>query len=90
MTNLTHCIAPNCKREATLNSPLCAIHKDELDKIEGSILTDATRVIRSELRQFERLLYVEPPLHSAELAFRMAAPMRKVRELLKRFKDDRA
>lgn len=90
MTDTAHCIAPNCKREAALNSPLCKIHKEELEKIEGSILSDATRRIRADLRQFERLLYVEPPLHSAELSHRTALPMKKVRELLKRFKDDRA
>lgn len=90
MTDIAHCIAPNCKREAALNSPLCAIHKEELDKIEASILADATRIIRLELRQFERLIYVEPPLHSAEIAHRMAVPMRKVKALLKKFKDDRA
>lgn len=90
MTDAAHCIAPNCKRDAALNSPLCPIHKEELDKIEASILADATRIIRLELRQFERLIYVEPPLHSAEIAYRMAVPMRKVKELLKKFKDDRA
>lgn len=90
MTNAAKCIAPNCEREAALNSPLCQIHKERLEKVEADLLKDATRSIRSELRQFERLSLVEPPLHSAEIAFRMAAPMRKVRELLKRFKDDRA
>lgn len=83
------CIAADCNHEAAINSPLCILHKEKLEKIEAGILKDATRTIRSDLRQFERLLYVEPPLHSAEIAFRMAEPMRKVKELLKRFKDDR-
>lgn len=87
---ITTCIAPNCEREAALNSPLCAIHKKELQRVEDAILKDATRTIRADLRQFERLLYVEPPLHSAEIAFRMALPMREVRKLLKRFRDERA
>lgn len=87
---VTICIAPNCERDAALNSPLCSIHKEQLQRAENSILADATRTIRADLRQFERLLYVEPPLHSAELSHRTALPMREVRKLLKRFKDDRA
>lgn len=87
---VTTCIAPNCEREAALNSPLCAIHKEQLQRTEADILRDATRHIRADLRQFERLSYVEPPLHSAEIAYRMAVPMREVRKLLKRFRDDRA
>lgn len=87
---LTKCIAPNCKREAKLNSPLCDIHDEQLRKTEASLLKDATRSIRSDLRQFERLLYVEPPLHSAELSHRTVLPMREVKKLLKKFRDDRA
>lgn len=87
---ITKCIAPNCEREAALNSPLCLIHKEQLAKTEGNILKDATRWVRLEMRQFERLILVEPPLHSAELAHRMAWPMRKVWQMLKKFKDDRA
>lgn len=90
MTEAAKCIAPNCERDAAIDSPLCLIHKQALEKVEANILKDATRVIRSELRQFERLSYVEPPLHSAEIAFRMAVPMKRVKTLLKRFKDDRA
>lgn len=89
MTDAAKCLAPNCEREAALNSPLCRIHKEQLERTEANILKDATRIIRSELRQFERLILVEPPLHSAELAHRMALPMRKIRKLLKRFRDDR-
>ena len=87
---ITKCIAPNCSADAAFNSPLCPDHKRELQRAEDAILKDATRVIRADMHQFERLTYVEPPLHSAEIAFRMAAPIRKVRELLKKFRDDRA
>jgi hypothetical protein len=87
---VTICIAPNCKNVAALSSALCPSHKLQLQKTEDAILKDATRTIRADLRQFERLLYVEPPLHSAELSHRTALPMKKVRKLLKRFKDDRA
>lgn len=90
MTDAAKCIAPNCEREAALNSPLCRIHKEQLDKVEANILSDATRKIRAQVRQFERLSLIEPPLHSAEIAFRMAEPMRTVRRLLKKFRDDRA
>lgn len=87
---VTTCIAPNCETDAVLNSPLCSVHKKALQKAEDAILKDATRTIRADLNQFERLLYVEPPLHSAELSHRTALPMREVRKLLRRFKDDRA
>lgn len=87
---LTKCIASDCEREAALDSALCRIHKERLRKTEASLFRDATRSIRSDLRQFERLLYVEPPLHSAELSHRTALPMKEVRKLLRRFKDDRA
>lgn len=90
MTDAAKCIAPNCEREAAIDSALCSYHKQQLQRIEGNILSDATRTIRAELRQFERLLYVEPPLHSAELSHRTALPMREVKKLLKRFRDDRA
>lgn len=90
MTDAPKCIAPNCEREAAINSPLCHSHKRQLQQAEDAILTDATRKIRAQVRQFERLSLVEPPLHSAEIAFRMAEPMRVVRGLLKKFKDDRA
>jgi predicted amidophosphoribosyltransferase len=90
MTEPIHCIASNCSHPAAPDSPLCLNHRDELQKVEANILKDATRAIRLEVRQFERLSLEEPPLHSAEIAFRMAAPMKKVKALLKRFKDDRA
>jgi hypothetical protein len=91
MTEITisKCIAPNCEREAALNSPLCLIHKEQLQKTEANLLRDATRIIRADMRQFERLIYIEPPLHSAEIAFRMAVPVKEVRKLLQKFKDDR-
>lgn len=87
---LTKCIAPNCEREAALNSPLCRIHKEQLQRTEANILGDATRWVKLEMRQLERLRLVEPPLHSAELAHRMAWSMKKVRQMLRKFKDDRA
>lgn len=87
---LTKCIAPNCDRHAVLGSALCRSHTRQLKQAEDAILTDATRKIRAQVRQFERLSLVEPPLHSAEIAHRMAEPMRVVRGLLKKFKDDRA
>lgn len=92
MTNLAvvKCIAPNCERLCASGSPLCDIHKEELQKIESGLLTDATRRIRADMRQFEKLLYVEPPLHSAEIAHRMPWSMKKVRQMLHKFKDDRA
>lgn len=87
---ITTCIAPNCEREVALNSALCSRHKEELQRTENAILTDATRTIRADMRQFERLSLVEPQLHSAEIAFRMAEPIRRVRQWLKKFRDDRA
>lgn len=84
------CIAANCEQPAAVGSPLCKWHKDQLQKIEDDILADATRKIRADMRQFERLILVEPQLHSAEIAFRMPMPVKKVRQWLKRFKDDRA
>lgn len=87
---IVKCIAPNCEWDAAIDSSLCFFHKEQLQKAESAILTDATYTIRLKMRQFERLLYVEPPLHSAEIAFRMAEPVREVRRLLKKFKDDRA
>lgn len=90
MTNVAKCMTQNCEREAAIDSPLCRIHKELLERIEKRILTDATRAIRLKFNQFERLSLIEPPLHSAEIAFRMAESMKEVRGLLKRFKDERA
>ena len=92
MTELTasKCIAPNCEWPAAPEDALCAFHRERLQRVEDEILTGATRVIKADMRQFERLLYVEPPLHSAEIAHRMVMPIRKVRKLLRQFKDDRA
>lgn len=84
------CIAPDCDWQAEADSALCAFHKEKLQKIEDELLTSATRKIKAQMRQFERLIYIEPPLHSAEIAFRMAAPIKEVRKLLNKFKDDRA
>lgn len=90
MTDETKCIAPGCEWPAALNSPLCSHHKEKLQKIEADLIRDAGRKIRADMRQFERLIYIEPPLHSAEIAHRMAMPIKEVRKLLRKFKDDRA
>lgn len=87
---MTKCIAPNCELEPALDSALCRIHKEELEKTEADILKDAGRTIRADLRQFERLLYIEPPLSAAEISHRAVMPMKEVRRLLTKFKDDRA
>jgi hypothetical protein len=87
---ISKCIAPGCDSEIIPDHALCAFHQEKLQRIEDELLTDATRKIKADMRQFERLLYVEPPLHSAEIAFRMASPIKKVRKLLRQFKDDRA
>lgn len=84
------CIAPNCATDALPDSALCAYHKEKLQRIEQELLADAGRKIRADMRQFEKLLYVEPPLHSAEMAHRMALPIKEVKKLLKKFRDDRA
>lgn len=84
------CIAPNCEWPAAPEDALCSYHREKLQRIEDEILTNATRKIKAEMRQFEKLLYVEPPLHSAEIAHRMVMPVKEVRKLLRRFKDDRA
>lgn len=92
MTELavSKCIAPDCGQPALPEDALCAYHREKLQRIEDELLADAGKKIRADMRQFETLLYVEPPLHSAEMAHRMAAPVREVRKLLHRFKDDRA
>lgn len=84
------CIAPNCEWPAVPDSALCSFHKEQLQKIEDELLKNATRRIKAEMRQFEKLLYIEPPLHSAEIAFRMVWPVKEVRKMLRKFKDDRA
>lgn len=84
------CIAPNCEWPAAPDSALCDFHKLKLQRIEDELLGDAGRKIRADMRQFERLIYVEPPLHSAEIAHRMAMPIKEVQKLLRKFKDDRA
>lgn len=82
------CIAPNCEQPAI--TALCAYHQELLQRIENDLLADAGKKIRADMRQFERLILVEPPLHSAEIAHRMVWPVRKVRDMLRKFKDDRA
>ena len=84
------CIAPNCEQPAILGNALCAYHREGLQRIEDELLADAGRKIRADMRQFERLILIEPPLHSAEIAHRMPMPMKEVQKMLKKFKDDRA
>ena len=84
------CIAPNCEQPAIPDNALCAYHREKLQMIEDDLLADAGKQVRADMRQFERLILVEPPLHSAEIAHRMPWPMRKVRAMLKKFKDERA
>lgn len=84
------CIAPDCGQPAMPEDALCSYHREKLQRIEEDILKEATRWVKLEMRQFERLILEEPPLHSAEIAHRMPWPMKKVRQMLRRFKDDRA
>lgn len=84
------CIAPNCDWPAALESALCTFHKEKLQRAESEILKSATRVVKQEMRQFERLMLIEPQLHSSEIANRMVWPIKRVRQELRRFKDDRA
>lgn len=104
MTDLVEpkCIAPNCQQPAAVESALCSYHKELLKKVEGEILLSATRNIKAEMRQFERLMYLEDdvnqdgkleyqqPLTVEEIAHRMVWPVKKVRQMLRKFKDDRA
>lgn len=97
---ITRCIAPNCEQPAIPNNALCAFHRERLQRIEDDLLVGATRKIRSEMRQFERLMYTEddvtlegklehPRLLTAEnIAHRMVWPIKKVRQMLHKFKDD--
>lgn len=97
---VTICIAPNCEREIALNSPLCSIHKEQLQKTEEAILKDAGATIRRDMRQFERLIYHEDDvtlegvldhprlLTAADIANRMVWPVKKVRQMLKKFRED--
>lgn len=85
---MTKCIVANCQEDA-YNEALCWFHKDKLQKAERSALEQAPRRINAELRQFERLMYIEPQLDADEIAFRMVWPIKDVRWLLRKFKDDR-
>lgn len=96
------CIAPNCSSPVAINSALCILHKERLQRVEDQILHEAGKKIRRELRQFERLMYMEDtvtlagksefprPLTVEDIAHRMVWPMKKVRQMLRKFKDDRA
>lgn len=96
------CIAPNCQQPAAAESALCVYHKGLLQKVEAQLLADAGKKIRAEMRQFERLMYLEDnvtrdgkleysqPLTVEEIAHRMVWPVKKVRQMLRKFKDDRA
>lgn len=91
MTELTVplCIAPDCHQPAIPDDSLCAYHREKLQMIEDDLLADAGRKIRADMKQFERLILIEPPLHSAEIAHRMPLPIKEVRRLLRKFRDDR-
>lgn len=96
------CIAPGCQHPAAIESALCIYHKEKLKKVEGEILISATQKIKAEMRQFERLMYLEDnvtrdgkleyqqPLTVEEIAHRMVWTVKKVRQMLRKFKDERA
>lgn len=96
------CIAPNCDWPALPEEALCEYHKEKLQKAEEGILRDASSRIARELRQFERLMYHEDnvtlegvlrfprPLTVEDIAYRMVWSEKKVRQMLRKFKDDRA
>lgn len=84
---MTKCIAAGCNHEAM--GALCAACSEKLQKVEEGILKNAQYKINIELRQFERLMYIEPPLSVEDIAFRMVWTEKDVRWLLKKFKDDR-
>lgn len=85
---MTKCIVNACQEDA-YDSALCRYHGEKLQRAERLALEDAPRRIGVELRQFERLMYEEPPLSVDELAFRMVWPVKDVTWLLRKFKDDR-
>lgn len=87
---MTKCLAAGCDFETALDSALCPDHKKKLDEAEAQTLRNASNAIRAEMTQFERLMLVEPPLHPAEIAHRMVWSLKKVRQTLRKFKDDRA
>lgn len=84
---MTKCIIADCNNEA--DKALCSFHYEKLQAAEREMLEEAPRKINRELRQFERLMYEEPPLAVHEIAFRMVWPEKDVRWLLTKFKDDR-
>lgn len=84
---MTKCIVADCITETS--EALCSYHLEKLQAAERQALEDAPRRINLELRQFERLMYIEPPLEVGEIAFRMVWPEKDVGWLLKKFKDDR-
>lgn len=57
--------------------------KEDRDRV---LMADA---VIGELKQFERLRALDPPLTCAEIAHRMIWPKRETRWLLKKMKDDR-
>jgi hypothetical protein len=102
MTEPRGCIAPDCDWPAVPESALCWRHKEKLQKVEEGILRETGDKIRRELRQFERLMLCEDdvtragqlkypqPLTVEDIAYRMVWPEKKVRQMLRKFKDDRA
>lgn len=87
---MTKCINADCQQPAIPDDAFCPHHREALDKAEKEMLKLASKAIGSELLQFERLMYVEPPLHPVELAHRLVWPLDKVKKMLRKFKDDRA
>lgn len=85
---MTKCVVADCQEEAG-SAALCPRHQEKLQAAEREIIGQALRRINAELRQFERLMYIEPPLDSDEIAFRMTWPTKDVKWLLRKFKDDR-
>lgn len=60
-----------------------AVPKEERDRV---LMADA---VIAELRQFERLRALDPPLTAAEIGHRMVWPEKEVKWLLKKLRDDR-
>lgn len=87
---VTECIIADCGHDALEGSAFCDYHREKMQAAEHETLELASRRINSELIQFERLMYEEPPLPVHELAFRMVWSEKDVRWLLRKFKDDRA
>lgn len=87
---MTKCISADCQQPAIPNNAFCPHHRNQMDEAEKETLKAATKVIGRELRQFERLMYIEPPLTVEEMAHRLVWSEKEVRKMLRKFKDHRA